>query len=70
MRKTIQAKVDLLKQIIYIVERSGSKEEALEKLARLLEDLEAEYNALLLEDPAVKRALKAQVPPRGGRREG
>ncbi|MEM1697896.1 MAG: hypothetical protein QXG48_04505 [Thermofilaceae archaeon] len=61
MRKTIQAKVDLLKQIVYIVERSGSKEDALRRLSKLLEDLEAEYNALLLEDPAVKRALKDRV---------
>ncbi|MEM0460469.1 MAG: hypothetical protein QXZ31_11420 [Thermofilaceae archaeon] len=59
--RAVQTKVDLLKQVVYIVERSPSKEEALEKLMRLLEDLEAEYNALLLEDPAVKRALKDRV---------
>ncbi|MEM4592886.1 MAG: hypothetical protein QW196_05750 [Sulfolobales archaeon] len=59
--ETLRVKTEIIKQAIYIVERSPSKEDALRRLSRLLEDLEAEYNALLLEDPAVKRALKDRV---------
>ncbi|MEM3995426.1 MAG: hypothetical protein QXW40_08595 [Thermofilum sp.] len=59
--ETLRVKTEIIKQAIYIVERSSSKEDALRRLSKLLEDLEAEYNALLLEDPAVKRALKDRV---------
>ncbi|MEM1690856.1 MAG: hypothetical protein QXF05_04755 [Thermofilaceae archaeon] len=59
--ETLRVKTEIIKQTIYIVERSPSKEDALRRLSKLLEDLEAEYNALLLEDPAVKRALKDRV---------
>ncbi|MEM1528173.1 MAG: hypothetical protein QW290_10040 [Sulfolobales archaeon] len=50
------AKVELLKQVIHVVERSPTKEEALNVLRRLLAALEAEYEALLLEDPVLKWA--------------
>jgi len=49
--RIVRARMDLLKQVVYIVERSSSKEEkedALRRLSKLLEDLETEYNELLL----------------------
>lgn len=55
--ESIRSKTDVLKQAIFVVERSKTREEALEKLMRMLEELEAEYDELLLGDPRVRRLL-------------